>query len=217
MTEWFFQKKRILISASVLVLFGMGLLIWWQFTITRTSEIPKSTIPVVAAAGTSSKQNDASKVSHRRSAETNIIDVKGGVYHPGVYRFSTPPIVADVIAKAGGCLPEVDQNRLNLAAEMSNGAVLFVPVGNQQVPEDFPMPGKVPMGSTIQAKSELVNLNTADAKDLTILPGIGQKRAEDIISTREELGGFKDVVDLKEVSGIGDKTFEKLAPLVSVN
>ncbi|MCT7894006.1 MAG: helix-hairpin-helix domain-containing protein, partial [Lactobacillus iners] len=54
--------------------------------------------------------------------------------------------------------------------------------------------------------------NTATAQELQKLSGIGQKRAEQIIECRERIGGFKSIDDLKQVSGIGVKTIEKLKP-----
>lgn len=62
----------------------------------------------------------------------------------------------------------------------------------------------------------LININTADAKELQELPGIGPVLAERIIQYRMEHGYFARPEDLKRVSGIGDKTFEKMAPLVTV-
>ena len=64
--------------------------------------------------------------------------------------------------------------------------------------------------------SETINLNTATLAELQKLHGVGTKRAQDIIDQRETMGGFKTVADLQEVSGIGEKTFAKLEPLVTV-
>ncbi|UCD84707.1 MAG: helix-hairpin-helix domain-containing protein [Deltaproteobacteria bacterium] len=62
-----------------------------------------------------------------------------------------------------------------------------------------------------EAKLEgVVNINTATAKQLQILPGIGKKKAEEIIKYREEKGNFKAVEDIKNVKGIGDKLFDKI-------
>lgn len=56
-----------------------------------------------------------------------------------------------------------------------------------------------------------VNVNTADAKTLSeALSGIGLKKAEAIIKYREEKGPFKSAEELANVSGIGDKTVEKI-------
>ncbi|MDM5208543.1 ComEA family DNA-binding protein [Cytobacillus kochii] len=62
-----------------------------------------------------------------------------------------------------------------------------------------------------------INLNQATVEQLETLPGIGPSKAEDILSYREEVGSFKAIEDLKEVSGIGEKTFEKLKNLISVD
>lgn len=61
-----------------------------------------------------------------------------------------------------------------------------------------------------------VDLNTADAKTLEKLPGIGPAKAQAIIEHRTKHGGFKNVEDLKKVDGIGDKTFEALKSELSV-
>ncbi len=55
-----------------------------------------------------------------------------------------------------------------------------------------------------------VNLNTAPKSLLTKLPGVGPKRADDIIKYREKNGPFKSKKDIKKIKGIGDKTYEKM-------
>jgi len=57
-----------------------------------------------------------------------------------------------------------------------------------------------------------VNINTADATELATLPGIGQVKAEAIVQYRKDHGKFKNINDLKEVKGIGDKVVEKIKP-----
>lgn len=59
-----------------------------------------------------------------------------------------------------------------------------------------------------------VNINTATAEELEALPGIGPAIAERIVTYREEHGGFYDVTELTEVSGIGEKTLQNLLPYV---
>lgn len=61
-----------------------------------------------------------------------------------------------------------------------------------------------------------VNLNTASVAQLEALPGIGRSTAERILEYREKSGGFKKVEDLMNVRGIGEKSFLKLKPLVTV-
>ncbi len=62
-----------------------------------------------------------------------------------------------------------------------------------------------------------LNLNLASADQLDALPGIGPSRAQAIIELRSKLGGsFRSVDQLGEVKGIGEKTLNKLKPLVTV-
>ena len=63
---------------------------------------------------------------------------------------------------------------------------------------------------------EVIDVNTADAYDLQRLPGIGEKRALDIIAYREEHGPFRTVDALTEVSGIGPVILENLRAYVTV-
>lgn len=65
-------------------------------------------------------------------------------------------------------------------------------------------------------QTALVNLNTADAEELETLPGIGSATAQKIIAYRESVGAFQSTEELMQVGGIGEKTFEKLKELVTV-
>ncbi len=62
-----------------------------------------------------------------------------------------------------------------------------------------------------------VNINTADKNELMKLPYIGEKKSQRIIDYRTKYGNFRNVEELTNVSGIGDKTLEKLRPLITIN
>jgi competence protein ComEA len=66
------------------------------------------------------------------------------------------------------------------------------------------------------APSEKVNINAATADQLTALPGIGPSYAQRIVEYREKNGPFKKVEDLLNVTGIGEKTFEKIKDRITV-
>lgn len=55
-------------------------------------------------------------------------------------------------------------------------------------------------------------LNTADARQLQSLPGIGAKRAAAILQLRQRLGGFRRLSDLLRIRGIGRRTLQRLSP-----
>jgi len=61
-----------------------------------------------------------------------------------------------------------------------------------------------------------VNLNTATAEQLETLPGIGRRTAERILEHRQKSGGFKKIEELMNVRGIGEKSFLKLKPMITV-
>ncbi|MCR4432453.1 MAG: helix-hairpin-helix domain-containing protein, partial [Caldiserica bacterium] len=61
-----------------------------------------------------------------------------------------------------------------------------------------------------------ININTASAKELESLPGIGPVLAQRIVDYRAQKGGFKSIEEIKEVSGIGDKRFEAIKDLITV-
>ena len=63
----------------------------------------------------------------------------------------------------------------------------------------------------------MVNVNTATAEELQILPGIGESRARAVIAMRKERGGFKSVEELLEVKGIGESSLSHLRPFVVVS
>jgi competence protein ComEA len=60
-----------------------------------------------------------------------------------------------------------------------------------------------------------ININSADATELDKIPGIGPARAADIINYRETHGGFKSIEEMKNIKGIGDKTFESMKDLIT--
>lgn len=71
--------------------------------------------------------------------------------------------------------------------------------------------------STMQHNTSMqVNLNTATVDDLVSIDGIGEKTAIQIISYRDEIGGYTSISQIKNIKGIGDAKFEQLAPFLTV-
>lgn len=164
------------------------------------------------------KSNKSNEISQAETEDQLVtVDVKGAVKKPGVYQLQSNSRVHDALEKAGGLTDEADLKSVNQAQKLSDEAVVYVAkVGENAVDVTTSAPASATSG-TGQAKSALVNLNTATEADFQTISGIGQKRAQDIIAYREANGRFKSVDDLKNVSGIGAKTLEKLKEYVTVD
>lgn len=70
--------------------------------------------------------------------------------------------------------------------------------------------------ATKSAPGAPVNLNTATAAQLESLPGIGARTAALIVEYRQKNGSFKKIEDLMNVRGVGEKSFLRLKPLITV-
>ena len=76
---------------------------------------------------------------------------------------------------------------------------------------------KAPSGRAAASKApSVVNLNTATAAQIATLPGIGAATAKRIVEHREKNGSFKKIEELMNVKGIGEKSFLKLKPFLTV-
>lgn len=134
------------------------------------------------------------------------VDVKGAVVKEGVYSLPLGARVTDVIELAGGFLPEANKNAVNLAQVLVDEMLLYVPLITESTQTI----------STIEVDDGKINLNTATSTELETLPGIGPSRAIAIIEYREANGAFQSIDELKNVSGIGDKTYEKLKENIKI-
>jgi competence protein ComEA len=71
--------------------------------------------------------------------------------------------------------------------------------------------------STSENQGSKININTASLAELDKIPNIGPARAADIISYRETKGGFKTIEEMKNIKGIGDKTFESMKNMITID
>ena len=147
-----------------------------------------------------------------------FVHVHGHVQRPGLYELPAGARVVDVVAAAGGLTETADEAGVNLARPLVDGEQLRVPApGDPAAPSNGaggggPGAAAGPGGAAVGP----VDLNRADEAALQSLPGVGPATSSAILEWREQNGAFRSVDDLLEVSGIGEKTVEKLRPLVTV-
>ncbi|MFE4705979.1 helix-hairpin-helix domain-containing protein [Peribacillus simplex] len=166
------------------------------------------------------KEAEVKQSEDETPAEPEIIkvDVKGAVKSPGIFTAQAGDRVIDLISAAGSFTDKADKDKVNFAQIVEDQMVIYVPgIGE----EDEGKLENIQVGWSGDAVSGrtsggLVNLNTATQEDLETLTGIGPSKANAILEYRETVGKFKEVDDLKKVTGIGDKTFERLRDSISV-
>ena len=144
------------------------------------------------------------------------VDVKGAVQVPGLYVALDGERVFDLVEKAGGFTAEADRNRVNLAQIVEDQMVIYVPLIGEGEENISLQAGIGSVGTGNAQEEQKVNLNTASEVELQTLTGIGPSKAAAIIQYRTENGPFKSIEELKNISGIGEKTFEKLKEDIAI-
>lgn len=143
-----------------------------------------------------------------------VVDVDGAVAHPGLYKLPPGSRVQAALAAAGGLSPQADVHRINRAAKLHDGQKLYVLSQGESTPPQAASSGQGCEGQACTSAEGgvagsdaegqgLVNINTANATQLTQLPGVGPAIAQKIIDYRTANGPFTSVDDLTKVPGIG--------------
>ena len=146
------------------------------------------------------------------------VHIEGAVQNPGLIKIPVGSRIVDAIEFAGGTVGDADTALLNLAENLQDGQKIYIPKKGEIPPT--PLITKSSDPGTITATGKIftfpINLNTASKEELMQLPGIGEKRAQDIIDYRIRRGSFKKKTDLMDVYGIGDGTYDKIKELVYI-
>lgn len=144
---------------------------------------------------------DIASESQKVSGEI-FVHVAGEVKNPGLYALSVGSRVEDAIELAGGMTKSAFEQSVNLARMVSDGEQIVV-LDKTQV-------------SGAGTLSEFISLNNATVEQLESLPGVGPSLAARIIDHRTEIGSFSDLTQLRDVSGIGEKLYAKIAPRLTL-
>ncbi|MCX6344677.1 MAG: helix-hairpin-helix domain-containing protein [Armatimonadetes bacterium] len=173
------------------------------------------------------------------SSGSVVVHVAGAVATPNVYTLPRGKRIIDAVKAAGGALPDADLQSLNLAEKLVDGSKIFVPSKSQAQPNATPQ-AYMPFNPTSEtpptdnttsesptkksSKSNkfknpgdgVVSINSASIEELQRLPGVGPVTAQKIVDYRKQIGAYKRPDQLKEISGIGPKKFEKMQPFVKL-
>ena len=204
-----YPRPRLRISpwqaCAVAVILVIGVVVW---------------LGINARSEESSGMPEPAALSEAPSEEPSeiIVSVIGEVTEPGLKTLEPGARVADAL-DAAQPLPGAETMALNHAQRLSDGQQLHIlPSGAAPAPA----PGEpAPAGDNSSspggsASGSGVSLNSATAEELTELKGVGEVTAQAIVAYREEHGGFKDVEELLEVSGIGPAKLAQLKDQVQL-
>lgn len=187
------------------------------------------------------KVEDSSNVSEEKYI---LVDVKGEVKKPGVYKLKENSRVIDAINVSGGLTKKAYTKYINLSRILKDENVIIVnstseikkvSSGNNitevKINNDSKNSASISESELItndNVKSEedntvnslennqKVNINTATKEELMKLSNIGESKAEKIIDYRTVNGNFNSIEDIKKVSGIGDKLYDSIKKNITV-
>ncbi|MCI2774526.1 late competence protein ComEA, DNA receptor [Staphylococcus petrasii] len=166
-------------------------------------------------------KNAASDSSDKKESEnkTVLVDVKGAVEKPDVYEMKSSDRVNDVLKKAK-LLKEADVTQINLSEKLTDQKMINVPSKNDANKTASSQTTSANINSKTSTQNSStqnkVNLNTATESDLLNVPGIGPTKVKEILEYKQKNGQFNSVDNLKEIKGIGGKTFEKIKDYFTV-
>lgn len=223
-------RKQIVIGLLIVIIIGsIG-----GFVIYKYQTLPKEkTIDTVKVQKIKKKKDEETI----EKVEEYMVDIKGEVNNPGIYKLKKGSRIIDVVGEAGGLTESADTSVINLSKKITDEMVIIIYsrqevenwVATKQQEEYLQKKclleeeGQVENDACIEEKTDpeekqpsaMVNINTATKEELMTLSGIGETKAEAIISYREKTP-FQKIEDLKNVSGIGDSTFEEIKSNITV-
>ncbi len=169
----------------------------------------------LAAASTARAGPDDSAVPAPDGTGTAVVvvDVAGRVPAPGVRALPGGSRVADALRAAGGALPDADTRALNLARVLTDGEQILVGEATPGTPAAGGLAAPPAAGAP---PGPPLSLNRATPEQLDSLPGVGPTLAQRIIAFRQSHGTFRSLEQLRQVSGIGERTFAELKPLLTL-
>ena len=196
----FIKDKKLVICAIFIMIIGVGMYIYKSNSDPITIEDTRESI----------EMQETEDKNEKTAENVIIVHVAGAVKKPGIVKLKEGSRVEDAVNEAGGLEDNADISNINLAYILEDGIKIKIPTldekelsDNSYIIEDI--------GDKVEnskSKKDKININTASESELETLEGIGASLAEKIVEYREKNGKFKNIEDIKNVTGIGDSKFE---------
>ena len=204
----FIKDKKLVICAIFIMIIGVGMYIYKSNSDPITIEDNRESI----------EMQETEDKNEKTAENVIIVHVAGAVKKPGIVKLKEGSRVEDAVNEAGGLEDNADISNINLAYILEDGIKIKIPTldekelsDNSYIIEDI--------GDKVEnskSKKDKININTASESELETLEGIGASLAEKIVEYREKNGKFKNIEDIKNVTGIGDSKFEVIKNKINV-
>ena len=204
--EFIENKKKKIKIVAVPVLVIAAVLFFWLNSGSDEIKIDEGNSSAIEEDGVSQQEVNSTQ-SHL------YVDIGGEVMKPGVYEVSDGTRLFEVIDKAGGLTEDADIDGINRAETVQDGQKIMIGRHGENPDENR---DSYSANNVTDSGEGKVNINTADAAALQTIPGIGPSKADRIIEYRESEGKFNEIDDIKNISGIGNKTFESIKEYITV-
>lgn len=186
------------------------------------------------------KNKTEEKTSMKNETTYYYVDVKGAVKNPGVYKLKNDKRVIDAINAAGGVKENADTSIINLSKKIVDEMCIIIytnneiklykdkgltaneinkEIKNQSNIDDSFNDAKIKndtSSTNVIDINKKISINNATKEELLTLNGIGESKASAIIKYREDNGPFKQIEDIKNVSGIGESLYEKIKDSITL-
>lgn len=157
-----------------------------------------------------SRQEKTTTARKSSSKDSIYVYICGEVKHPGVYKFSKDDRIVVAIKASGGLTSKASAESINQAEKMKDGQQITIPSKKQVTKKET-----TDVNAT-QSSSGKININTASVEELKTLSGIGESKANDIISYREEHGSFTSPEDIMKIQGIKEGIYNKIKDKITI-
>ncbi|HEV2260999.1 MAG TPA: helix-hairpin-helix domain-containing protein [Candidatus Rubrimentiphilum sp.] len=154
--------------------------------------------------------------AHRSVAPLLLVYVAGAVQHPGLYRLPAGSRANDAISRAGGFSAQADRAAINLAELVQDGEEIRALRVNEAISGSRRHPKPSSKRSRPAPALATIDVNSANALELSALPGIGPTLAARIVAYRAQNGRFASLDELADVAGMTQRRVDAVTPYLVI-